>query len=133
EPKHELADGSWKRCTPQTVGSFSAAGYFFGRDIHNNENIPIGLIQNAWGGMPAESFTSKETLSSDPDFAPILERKKQPTTQDVARAKKEFDRQNKAWEAKYLRKDPGKSVDWEKSDLDESDWKPMKLPQHWEE
>src|SRR5205809_981527 len=78
---------AWEVCSPKTVGDFSAVGYFFGREIHQREQAPIGLINNSWGGMPAESFTSAEALAADPDFAPILERKKMPTTEAVARAK----------------------------------------------
>jgi sialate O-acetylesterase len=71
EPTKELK-AEWKVCTPDSAAHFSAVGYFFGREIHEREHVPVGLIANAWGGMPAESFTSKETLESDPDLAMLL-------------------------------------------------------------
>ncbi|MGC3968139.1 MAG: hypothetical protein QM775_12450 [Pirellulales bacterium] len=42
--------GEWTVCTPETVGQLSGVGYFFGRQLHNTLNVPIGLIDDAWGG-----------------------------------------------------------------------------------
>jgi sialate O-acetylesterase len=64
--------GQWKVCDSQTAGSFSAVGYFFGRDLYKQLNVPIGLIHTSWGGTPAESWMSKEYLEADADFRPIL-------------------------------------------------------------
>jgi hypothetical protein len=75
-------------------------------------------------------------LRADPDFAPILERKKQPTTTAIERNRMIFENANKSWEKKYLHKDEGvdpAAAGWAASSLDESDWKDMKLPQHWED
>src|SRR5437868_3924362 len=59
---------------PQTVGHFSAVGYFFGRELHRQLNVPVGLIHTSWGGTPAESWTTAEALAADPDFKPITDR-----------------------------------------------------------
>ncbi len=55
-------EGQWAVCSPDTVESFSAVGYFFGRRLHNTLGVPIGLINNAWGGSAAEAWLSRETL-----------------------------------------------------------------------
>jgi len=65
--------GYWVAAHPETVGEFSAVGYFFGRELLKVLNVPIGMIQSAWGGTPAESWTSRSTLESDPEFKSILE------------------------------------------------------------
>ena len=70
----EDTEGSWVECGPETVGWFSAVGYFFGRALHRELGVPIGLIHTSWGGTPAESWTSKETLESDPVLRPVLTR-----------------------------------------------------------
>ena len=75
KPQREAA-GRWVPVRPQTVGDFSAVGYFFGRALHKILNVPIGLINNAWGGTTAETWTSHQTLESDPEFRSILEREK---------------------------------------------------------
>ncbi len=66
--------GSWVQCTPATAADFSAAAYFFGADLYKKLNVPIGLIQTAWGGTSVESWMKKQVLESDPDFEPILKR-----------------------------------------------------------
>jgi len=64
----EDVKGSWQICSPETVGSFSAVGYFFGRDLHKALNVPVGLINSSWGGTCAEAWTTVETLKADKDF-----------------------------------------------------------------
>lgn len=59
---------SWKECNPEAVGAFSAVGYYFGRDLHKAKNVPIGLINNAVGGSPAESWTSADILKGDSEY-----------------------------------------------------------------
>ena len=67
-------EGSWSECSPETVPGFSAVAYFFGRELHKQLNVPIGLIHTSWGGTPAEAWTRREVLEADADFAPILKR-----------------------------------------------------------
>jgi sialate O-acetylesterase len=75
KPQEDVG-GRWKAARPQNVQDFSAVGYFFGRELRKVLNVPVGLIHNAWGGTPAESWTSYETLESDPEYQPILDRGK---------------------------------------------------------
>ncbi len=60
--------GQWVVASPATVGSFSAVGYFFGRDLYRAMKFPIGLIDSAWGGTEAEAWTDAEALDADPDL-----------------------------------------------------------------
>jgi len=71
-PQREVK-GYWAAAQPQTVGEFSAVGYFFARELLGALNVPIGMIHSSWGGTPAESWTSRETLESDPEFKSILD------------------------------------------------------------
>jgi sialate O-acetylesterase len=66
--------GSWSACTPRTVAGFSAVAYFFGRDIHKDLDVPVGLIHTSWGGTVCEAWMSQKALQADPDFKPILDR-----------------------------------------------------------
>ncbi len=67
-PVQDLDKGEWQSCSPETVGSFSAVGYFFGRKLYQELNVPIGLIHSSWGGTVAETWTSTQTIENDPDF-----------------------------------------------------------------
>lgn len=58
----------WERCTPETAASFSGVGYFFGKELFDTLKVAIGLIQNAVGGSPAQSWISEEALASHPQL-----------------------------------------------------------------
>jgi sialate O-acetylesterase len=64
EPQEDLAGGKWELCSPQNVGEFTAVGYFFGAELHEKLNMPVGLIQSDWGGTRAEAWMPKATFDS---------------------------------------------------------------------
>jgi sialate O-acetylesterase len=66
------APASWTVCTPETAGEFSAAAYFFGRDVQSHEKVPIGLIDSTWGGTPVEAWMSMDGISRDASLMPIF-------------------------------------------------------------
>jgi sialate O-acetylesterase len=65
--------GSWKVCTPETVGSFTAVGYFFGRELVKALDVPVGLIHTSWGGTAAELWTKREVLESLPETRALVD------------------------------------------------------------
>jgi len=73
EPKDDF-NGSWKACTPETVKPFSAVGYFFGRQLHETLDVPIGLINDAWGGSACEAWIRRDLLEADSQYQPLMKR-----------------------------------------------------------
>ena len=67
DPITEMS-GEWTVCSPETVGDYTAAGYFFARRLHQDLNVPIGLLNSNWGGTPVESWLPPSVMS-DPDLA----------------------------------------------------------------
>ena len=69
-PKEDLSptQGEWQECTPQSVNSFSAVGYFFARQLQQKLKTPIGVIDCSWGGTPAEAWTSYNGLKHLQEF-----------------------------------------------------------------
>ncbi|MFZ2654465.1 MAG: sialate O-acetylesterase [Victivallales bacterium] len=131
--------GEWKACSPETVGGFSAVGYFFGRDLNKDLKVPMGLINSSWGGTPAETWTTFKTLESDPDFSPMVERYKAALSGDAMekykKAVAEWEKEKGGRKENDRIKDPGnKGFDqgWAKQDFNDADWKTMKLPGYWE-
>ena len=60
-------DCRWVECSPATLGhggwgGFSAAAYYFGRELHKQLGVPIGLIHTSWGGTPADSLDQPKSL-----------------------------------------------------------------------
>src|SRR5262249_1861944 len=66
--------GSWVVCDPGTAPGYSAVAYFFGRALHNNLLRPVGLIEAAWGGTPAELWISKQALAQQTNEQAVLGR-----------------------------------------------------------
>jgi sialate O-acetylesterase len=67
------ANGIWNVCSPGTALTFSAVGYFFGRDLQRDIKVPVGIVFSAWGGTTAEAWMSRESLETVPDLDPGLE------------------------------------------------------------
>jgi len=77
ETPQDDCKGQWVECSPETVGDFTAVGYFFGRELYKELKQPIGLIHTSWGGTPAEAWMSMRRLKENPNFAPIVTRYEQ--------------------------------------------------------
>jgi sialate O-acetylesterase len=58
----------WVVCSPETVGDFTAVGYFFAKELAQKLQIPIGLVNSSWGGSQAEGWISKESMESSEQF-----------------------------------------------------------------
>ncbi len=72
EPQDDCT-GEWVACSPETAGGFSAVGYFFGRKLHRDLGVPVGLINTSWGGTPAQAWTSPETFRSKPGLQKVID------------------------------------------------------------
>lgn len=57
---------------PESVADFSAVGYHFGRFLQERLDVPIGLIQIAWGGTPIDSWTGYSSITADAALMPAL-------------------------------------------------------------
>jgi len=115
--------GEWQRCEPAAFtrpGGFSAVAYFFGKKIHAEIGVPIGLIQDAVGGSPAESWMSAASLEKFPGFAAGLaeiERLK-------SRGAPVYGNFVMHWFDEF---DRGVAGHWSDAALDDHDWKPVSL------
>ena len=59
---------AWQECNPDTVKSFSAVAYYFGRDLQQARGVPLGLIHTSWGGSPAEVWMRESVLAANPEY-----------------------------------------------------------------
>jgi sialate O-acetylesterase len=64
EPIWSHEDRKWQVCSPATVGNFSAVGYFFARQLNQSINVPIGMINNAWGGSACEAWVNRDVIAA---------------------------------------------------------------------
>jgi sialate O-acetylesterase len=129
KPIDDLDEGEWVECSPETVGIFSAVGYFFGRQLYKILNVPIGLIHSSWGGTNIESWMSSQTISTNPDFNDQMKAASQASLDNM---EKETEYKLKAWVDKVQNNDEGIKGKWQNPGYDAKDWQTMELPTAWE-
>lgn len=72
QPQEDV-DAVWTVCSPQTAGGYTAVGYFFGRRLYQELNVPIGLINCSWGGTRIEPWTPVEGFAAIPDVKELYQ------------------------------------------------------------
>ncbi len=93
--------GEWLETNPENAGQFSAVGYYFGRKLHRELGVPVGIICTAWGGKPSEAFTSREGLLTEPEGKALVDQLDQAmASYDEEKAKANFEKALAAWEKK---------------------------------
>jgi sialate O-acetylesterase len=125
--------GQWSQCSPQTISTFSATAYYFGREVQHQIDVPIGLLHCSVGGTPAEAWTRLDALAAIPALA---ERAREEATQIQAQAEDNtnFLSRRDAWEEKYGVQPPPiaeRAREWSDPALDTADWKQVTLPARW--
>ncbi len=121
--------GRWQECSPQSIPHFSAAGYFFGRKLHQDLKVPIGLINSVWGGTPAETWMSTADYLSLGNLPSVKNFKKD--IWDNPKGRADLEKQMEGWERLAYADDPGnKGYDrgWAKLNVDTTGWKTIELP-----
>jgi sialate O-acetylesterase len=119
----DAAGGEWQACSPQSVGSFTAVGYFFARELHGELGVPIGIIKSTLGGSPIEAWIGNEALASTPASRAAIDHWAN-SSSDWKRRAAEFAMQRKEWDVRAaaaaaagrLVSDPKPVMSYEESD-----------------
>lgn len=126
-------EGTWQVCSSSTALEFSATGYYFGRKLLQELNVPVGLINSSWCATAAETWTPMKALASHPslkhyaDYAASLE---QPEA--MARYRKDL----AAWEDSIFHRDAGMTEaarHWSGMDGGKKGWASVSVPGAWQE
>ncbi len=129
--EERLPGGQWEVTSPQTVGEFTAVGYFFAKQLRKSTDVPIGLINSSWGGSSIEAWMSAElhVESGTGDALARMERE--------FAAKRLADRKKlEAVIGNLPTKDEGIAnglAIWAGRSFDDNSWKNMALPKLWED
>jgi sialate O-acetylesterase len=118
----------WLPCSPETLlrgqwEGFSAVGFYFGRELHQELGVPIGLIQSTWGGTLAEAWTSADALATMGDFMESLA-----SVRSKAKAGKNVSC-SENYDQWYSQHEEGSKRGWEKNAVNVADWKTVTMPQ----
>ena len=132
-PQNDISDGEWEECSPETVPGFSAVGYFFGRNLHRELDVPIGLIHSSWGGTVAETWISPNTIRNDPDFREKLIELQQMDLESYRKTR--LDQVKELLGGEIPTEDKG-MVDgepvWAGLNYSDGHWRSIKTPMYWE-
>lgn len=122
----DISKTPWLVTTPETVGGFSAVGYFFIRELYKELQVPIGFINTSWGGTQVESWISREGMDSLDEFAGL-----------TSKLPRDLDELNEIYKKRLVDKimrDQGDLptaeliAQFSKPDYNDSDWKTFNLP-----
>ncbi|WP_246074174.1 sialate O-acetylesterase [Flavobacterium daemonense] len=72
KPKDDLKAGKWEVSSKETVGNFTAVGFYFARKLYAELKIPIGIINTSWGGTNVETWTSREAFEKSAEFKNMI-------------------------------------------------------------
>jgi sialate O-acetylesterase len=124
--------GTWISASPETTDKFSAVGYHFAKALHQDLQVPVGLVISAWGGTPIESWTSMPAIDSVPAF----KARRAQLWPDLVRfpayqkEKEDYITAMKAWTQKAGREDkPAPETSPYAGDtITASEWTPVEIP-----
>jgi len=131
-PQNDLSSGQWEKANPENILSFSAVSYFFGKELYERYKVPIGLINSALGGSPAEAWMSEEGLKEFPEHYNEAQRFKDSTL--IEQIQNEDRTRINTWYSQSRQNDEGyknPEQPWYSPDYQASDWSTMKIPGYW--
>lgn len=130
-PKKDIMGGSWTEANAETIGSFSATAYFFGRYLQEKLNVPVGLISDNLGATSVETWMSPQSLRQFPQFQHYYEENLAPS-KSFEEINAAFEKMKPAWQEKHYLKGSGMQEEWYRPETDFSQWETMQLPAWWE-
>jgi len=130
-PADNVSGMDWKVCSPETAGSFSAVGYYFGRDVYNDVKVPIGLINTSWGGTNVEAWTSTDFITKVDEFKDKVNLNK-PVTPEELEAQRIKKMENLFVQFGLDPAKPLSTESWGKPGIDQAFWQDIEVPGLWE-
>ena len=99
----DTIEGRWQKSDPESARRCSAVAWFFAREIRRTQDVPVGIIQAAWGGTPIKTWMSLASLEEEPAMSSIVaEYRKARAANDAAKAEpqrqQEYYRDMEDWE-----------------------------------
>ncbi|RZJ50661.1 MAG: hypothetical protein EOO19_02670 [Chryseobacterium sp.] len=130
-PKDDLKSAKWEVSNKETVGNFTAVGFYFAKKLYAELKIPIGIINTSWGGTNVETWTSREAFQNSPDFKKMIADVPVVNMDEVFEIYKKSVLDN-------IKKVQGFDVSMENedqfknADFNDKNWQEIKVPSLWE-
>ena len=131
-PQNEIKADGWRVCDSTTVGVFTAVGYFFAKNLYDSIKVPIGLINDSWGGTNIETWISREAFESSNEFKEMIKGMPKINLDSIAKLKVQaIELRIEALQGIEF-KDINANLFKEVS-FDDSKWPELNQPQLWEQ
>jgi len=128
QPRKDLSNGSWISSNPQSILDFSAVAYFFALEINKKEHVPIGIINAALGGSPAQAWISESAIKKFPAYDDEVRKFKD---DELIKSIESADQSaSSAWYKKLNSLDEGLWNHW-RGNIDDNSWLEMNVPGYW--
>ncbi|MEZ5534446.1 MAG: sialate O-acetylesterase [Thiolinea sp.] len=122
--------GYWVKVTPENALALSGVAFHFAQQLHAAKQIPVGIIQAAWGSTKIQAWSSLETMQNEPALQALMSGMQQQLNLPAAEQAR-HEQQLLDWEAKNYLPDPGVSTEtaaFSAPEFDDSDWVSAELP-----
>jgi sialate O-acetylesterase len=126
QERPDLSSGSWKSANPNTVLNFSGVAYFFAKEIYAKYKVPIGIINAALGGSPAQAWISEDGLKNFPQYFDELQYFKSQKLIDSMQ--KDENQKNNQWYSFLHKSDKGLKEGWKTNNQIARDWSEITMP-----
>jgi sialate O-acetylesterase len=126
KPQSDLRAGKWKVCDTENIKKFSAVAYYFARNLHGDQHVPVGIIQSTWGGTPVEAWTSREMLLTSP-----ISRAQTLSNDTLSFDREDFVKDSLSWVRIWqLVYNPQNNADkiFPAPEYNDGDWTPIEMP-----
>lgn len=132
KPREDFQSGRWESANPETILKFTAAGYFFAKELFEKYRVPTGLINTALGGSPAEAWLSEDALQAFPEHLDTAKKFRDNAYRNriIEKDKATSD----AWYGRIRQLDKGLAKgqqSWFEPSYDASEWATMDVPGYW--
>lgn len=132
-PQTDVDAAPWHPAQPAHVGDFSAVGWYFAQRLHTELGVPIGLVNNSWGGSHIETWTSARTALRDDDLAPLVRARPRDESAFVATLRERLAAIARAWQGALPLWEGRGAAPWSAPDVDDAHWPTLEAPRVWEQ
>jgi sialate O-acetylesterase len=129
EPKQDVPDGAWLSVNKKSIYDFSGVAYFFAKELYEKYKVPIGLINSALGGSPAEAWISEEGLQNFTQYLAEAQKFRNSNLIKQIEAKDQYT--SSVWYNYINEFDEGHQQHWTNPHYNDEKWKSMKIPGYW--
>ncbi|WP_333800871.1 sialate O-acetylesterase [Phnomibacter sp.] len=129
-PWNDFPTGNWVSATPSHLQEFTAVGYSFAKSLYQQYNVPVGIINAAMGGTPAEAWISENALQSFPNAWNELQQFKNASYVSGLEQKEQL--ALRQWNEALTQADEGLKNNWQHAAINH-EWNTVIVPGYWHE